>query len=150
MVLKDAREANWTCSHCHTVLSEQSVNAKLSFIGKQPLNEGNDDIQRYETLLKKSQKLFHPNHFMILEIKQNLASILRFMLKNSMYEPSKEVLKRKLQLCEDLLPVVRAVIPGYSKLYALALYEYLLSFIELTELDRCTEAITKEIYSVSL
>lgn len=113
------------------------------------ITNANGNIMTYEELLNKYSSEFHPNHFLMIDLKQNIATILRAILMNPMYEPGKEVLERRLELCEEILPVVKTVIPGYSKLYAIALYEYLLSFLELSELNfRCKE-INKEIYHVS-
>lgn len=155
-MLKDPEKALWSCLNCGgSAKTSQEVDDIVASAAEKLMVEVTDNsddggLQRYESLLSSFQKMFHANHFLILEIKQNMASILRAWLMNPLYEPSKDLLKRKLQLCEDLLPVVRAVIPGYSKLYALALYEYLLSFVELMELEFRTKSISKQVYAVSI
>ena len=113
------------------------------------IGQANGDIIGYEELLQKYAGDFHPNHFLMIDLKQNIATILRTILMNPMCQPGKEVLERRLDLCAEILPVVKAVIPGYSKLYAIALYEYLLTFMELTELDFRCKDINKDIYCVS-
>ncbi|KAM7345963.1 SET and MYND domain containing, arthropod-specific, member 7 [Cochliomyia hominivorax] len=137
--------SKWICQQCESTLDPIQIQKLLTQVSEE-MFKANGDIVAYEELLNKYSGDFHPNHFLMIDLKQNIATILRRILMNPMCKPSKEVLERRLDLCEEILPVVKHVIPGYSKLYAIALYEYLLSFMELTELDfRCKE-ITKDIY----
>lgn len=140
--------SKWLCEQCSQTMDPIQIQKLLTEVSEEMV-KANGDIMGYEELLHKYAGDFHPNHFLMIDLKQNIATILRSILMNPMCKPSKEVLQRRLDLCEEILPVVKRVIPGYSKLYAIALYEYLLSFLELTELDfRCKE-IPKDIYCVS-
>lgn len=139
----------WECMDCKAVMDSAGVQ-KLLVQASEDIGNTEGDVMSYEELLNKYGGEFHPNHFLMIDLKQNIATILRAVLINSMREPSKEVLMRRLELCEEILPVVKTVIPGYSKLYAIALYEYLLSFLELSEMDFRSKVITKELYCVSL
>lgn len=138
----------WSCEECNNTIDPLQVQKLLTTVSEE-MSQANGDIMAFEKLLQKFSGEFHPNHFLMIDLKQNIATILRGILMNPMCKPGKEVLERRLDLCEEILPVVKSVIPGYSKLYAIALYEYLLSFLELSDLDfRCRE-ITKDIYYVS-
>lgn len=139
--------SKWICEQCNASIDPMQIQKLLAEVSEE-MGKANGDIMAYEELLQKYANDFHPNHFLMIDLKQNIATILRGILMNPMYKPGKEVLERRLDLCEEILPVVKCVIPGYSKLYAIALYEYLLSFLELSELDfRCKE-ISKDIYYV--
>ncbi|XP_013099943.2 SET domain-containing protein SmydA-8 [Stomoxys calcitrans] len=135
----------WMCMDCNAVLDAASVQ-KLLIQASEDVGNANGDVMAYEQLLHKYAGDFHPNHFLMIDLKQNIATILRAVLINSMRDPNKDVLRRRVDLCEEILPVVKAVIPGYSKLYAIALYEYLLSFLELAELDFRSKEIPKDLY----
>ncbi|XP_017465316.1 PREDICTED: uncharacterized protein LOC108358464 [Rhagoletis zephyria] len=127
------RSGEWQCNSCAATMATHEVKQLLVEVGESLL-ETNSELLAYECLLEKYGARFHQNHFVLVEIKQNIASILRAILMNPMCVPGKDLLERKLQLCEELMPLVRAVLPGVSKLYGIALYEYLLSFMELAEL----------------
>jgi len=125
------------------------VHEILSDVGT-ALVEAKGELNAYEALLAEHKELFHPNHFLLLDIKQNIASILRAAaLMNSLNDPCKKLLARRVELCGDLLPVCRAVVPGISKLYAIALFEYLLALVELTELQFAEGDVSKKEYAVS-
>lgn len=141
--------SNWLCEQCKGALDPVQIQKLLAEISE-AMGKANGDIIGYEELLQKHAGDLHPNHFLMIDLKQNIATILRTILMNPMCQPGKEVLERRLDLCAEILPVVKAVIPGYSKLYAIALYEYLLTFMELTELDFRCKAIAKDIYCVSV
>ncbi|XP_054737026.1 uncharacterized protein LOC129243766 isoform X1 [Anastrepha obliqua] len=123
----------WKCVNCGAFMAADEVKQLLVDVGE-ALLETNSELFAYECLLEKYSAHFHQNHFVLVEIKQNIASILRAILMNPMCVPGKDLLERKLQLCEEMMPLVRAVLPGISKLYGIALYEYLLSYMELAEL----------------
>ncbi|XP_005188643.1 SET domain-containing protein SmydA-8 isoform X1 [Musca domestica] len=135
----------WQCLDCQAI-TDPVFAQKLLVQASEDIGNANGDVMTYEELLRKYSSDFHPNHFLLIDIKQNIATVLRAVLINSMREPNKDILRRRLELCEEILPVVRAVIPGYSKLYAIALYEYLLSFLELAELDFRSKEIPKDMY----
>lgn len=125
--------SEWKCINCAATMASDLVKQLLVDVGE-ALLEANTELLAYESLLAKYSANFHQNHFVLVEIKQNIAAILRAILMNPMCVPGKDLLERKLQLCEEMLPLVRAVLPGISKLYGIALYEYLLSYMELAEL----------------
>lgn len=123
--------SQWTCESCSSTISEINIQKLLSEIVEQLLL-ADGDLRQYESLLTKYLVDLHPNHFLIIDIKQNIASVLRAILKNPMCQPARSIIRRKIELCESILPVVRALQPGISRLYAIALYEYVINFIELS------------------
>ncbi|XP_004517860.1 uncharacterized protein LOC101458132 [Ceratitis capitata] len=127
------RSGEWKCTSCGATMDTAMVKELLVDVGE-ALLETNSELLAYESLLDKYGGRFHQNHFVLVEIKQNIAAILRAILMNPMCVPGQDLLERKLQLCEELMPLVRTVLPGISKLYGIALYEYLLSYMELAEL----------------
>ncbi|KAL7736744.1 hypothetical protein ACLKA6_015597 [Drosophila palustris] len=143
---------DWRClnADCGALMPAVDVHELLTEVGS-ALVEAKGELSAYEELLAQHKQLFHPNHFLLLDIKQNIASILRAAnLMNSLDDPAKNLLTRRVELCADLLPVCRAVVPGISKLYAIALFEYLLAFVELTELQFAEGDVNKKEYAALL
>ncbi|XP_016928682.2 SET domain-containing protein SmydA-8 [Drosophila suzukii] len=146
----NGRLGDWRCPDCNTLLTAAEVHELQAEVGS-ALVEARGELQVYESLLTQYGPLLHPNHFMLLDIKQNIASILRAAaLMNSMEQPCKKLLARRVELCSDLLPVCRAVVPGLSKLYAIGLFEYLLALVELVELQFAESDLDKKEYVAHL
>jgi len=99
---------------------------------KEEIFHARDDIYRLELLLAKLTRLLHGNHFLMLDIKQNIASILRQILQNITHRPNKKVYERKIRLCQEILLVLKVIAPGVSRLKAIALYELANTQAELT------------------
>ncbi|KAI8039650.1 hypothetical protein M5D96_007070 [Drosophila gunungcola] len=143
----NGRLGDWRCPDCGALLTAAEVHELQAEVGA-ALVEARGELQVYESLLTQYGPLLHPNHFMLLDIKQNIASILRAAaLMNSMEQPCKKLLARRVELCSDLLPVCRAVVPGISKLYAIGLFEYLLALVELVELQFAESDLNKKEYA---
>ncbi|XP_030387506.1 uncharacterized protein LOC115634090 isoform X2 [Scaptodrosophila lebanonensis] len=141
---------DWVCEGCGAVLPAAEVHELLAEVGA-ALVEVQGELPVFEALLAQYKPLLHPNHFLLLDIKQNIASILRAaILMNSLAEPCKKLLERRVQLCGDLLPVTRAVVPGISKLYAIALFEFLLASVDLSEMQFAESDVTKQEYVAQL
>lgn len=147
-----SESGDWRCTNvdCGAVLPAADVNELLAEVGG-ALVEAKGELDVFESLLTQYKQLLHPNHFLLLDIKQTIASILRAAaLMSSLNDPCKTLLARRVELCADLLPVCRAVVPGISKLYAIALFEYLLAFVELTELQFAEGDVNKKEYAVGI
>ncbi|KAH8401492.1 hypothetical protein KR009_005858 [Drosophila setifemur] len=146
----NGRPGDWSCLQCQALLPAASVHQLLAEVGGS-LVEARGDLQVYESLLTQYKSMLHPNHFLLLDIKQNIASILRAaVLMNSMEQPCKKLLARRVELCSDLLPVCRAVVPGLSKLYAIGLFEYLMALQELVDIQFAESDLDKKGYVAQL
>ncbi|XP_055840243.1 SET domain-containing protein SmydA-8 [Episyrphus balteatus] len=127
------KEKNWSCQKCGFTMTAENVDGILSR-SKEEILLAKDDIRKYENLIEKFYKVFHPNHYLIIDLKQNVAALLRTFLMNPICRPGKLVLERKTTLCEDILTVLRIIQPGISRLKAIALYEMFTSYAELNRL----------------
>ncbi|XP_053683976.1 SET domain-containing protein SmydA-8-like [Sabethes cyaneus] len=122
----------WKCNNCDHLLKREYVNEVLcaarSEILSCPL-----EIRDLEKIIGKHSKTLNPHHSLVLEAKQNLAGELRSVCLS--VEPSnvpKQVLKRKLELCEEILGILRTLEPGISRMVGIALYEYHVASVELS------------------
>ncbi|XP_037949613.1 SET domain-containing protein SmydA-8-like [Teleopsis dalmanni] len=112
----------WQCLTCqHTVKTDFVEN--ILERAKEEIFHAKDDIYRYELLLGKLNRFFHRNHYMMIDIKQNVAAILRSIILNLAHRPGRKVYERKVRLCQEILNVLQIIQPGISRLKAIALYE---------------------------
>ncbi|XP_017465315.1 PREDICTED: protein msta [Rhagoletis zephyria] len=112
----------WQCLQCGHTLPVDTVD-QLVERAKEEMFHAKDDITRYELLLAKLTRYFHPNHYLLLDIKQNIAAILRSILQNFTLQPGRKVYERKVRLCQDIFGVLQIILPGISRLKAIVLYE---------------------------
>lgn len=98
---------------------------------KEEIFHAKDDLRRYEILLAKLSTILHRNHYLMIDIKQNIASILREIITTSPEKPGRRVYERKVRLCQELVIVLHSLQPGISRLKAIALYELATSSIVL-------------------
>lgn len=112
----------WKCSNCSYSLNRNQVENVLEKV-KEEIFHAKDDLRRYEILLAKLSTILHRNHYLVVDIKQNIASILRDIIVSSAERPGRRVYERKVRLCQELVMVLHALQPGISRLKAIALHE---------------------------
>lgn len=108
------------------------------------------DLYQYEMLLVKYANILHPQHYLLLDIKQNMAVLLRQILNDVSQCPGRYVYRRKMKLCEDILAVLQIIQPGISRLRAIALYELANTEAEYHRLLYQEKDLTKEQLIVSV
>lgn len=139
----------WICVSCSCEMPTTEVNEILVDANNDIL-DADGDIRQMEFLIQKFSKIFHPNHYLIIDLKQNVASILKSICTTSLVPPGKAVMNRKIQLCEEILPVLTVIQPGISRLNAIAMYEYFAPLVDVAEIDFEDKVIGKDKYLVSL
>lgn len=93
------------------------------------------DLRKLEMINIKLSKILGPTHSMVIEVKQNIASILRDICVQSPVQPARSVLKRKLELCLEILPVLKKLQPGINRLTGIAMYETYVPLVQLAQRD---------------
>lgn len=93
------------------------------------------DVKLLEDSILKYSQILNPNHSFVLELKQAIAAILRERCINCLNKPSVKTLKRKLELCEGILPTLKTLQPGISRLTGIALYETYSPIFQLAKRD---------------
>lgn len=129
MVIYQESLAVWQCIQCNREQTLQEINDILTLAKSEILQV--TSIQRLEQLIAIYSKLLNPNHYLVVDMKQKLAAILRSICDQERM-PQPQLLRRKMEICEDILPIIRVIQPGISRLKAIALYEYFKSMAELT------------------
>ncbi|KAL7736745.1 hypothetical protein ACLKA6_015598 [Drosophila palustris] len=122
-IVRQPETGVWQCllNGEHTLKSEFVANVLER--AKEEVFHARDDIYRLELLLAKLRRLLHGNHYVMLDLKQNIASILRQILQDMAHRPNRKVYERKIRLCQEILLVLKDVAPGLNRLKAIALYE---------------------------
>lgn len=105
-----------------------------------------DDIENF---IAQYSSILHPNHYILIEMKQRLAALIRHMgERDEAYAKSEKLLKRKIELCKEILPLLDVLQPGISRLKGIALYEQFLPFVDLVKLFYEQKAIPPTDYLV--
>lgn len=132
----------WTCLNCNATKRNEEIQLILCECRRQVQQIG-PNIEHIEAFIEKYTHLLHPNHYLLIEMKQKLAAIIRHMIatihddkKNaSDQRASMECLfKRKIQLCKEFVPLLDILQPGISRLKAIVLYEQFGPIVQLTKL----------------
>ncbi|XP_011506599.1 PREDICTED: uncharacterized protein LOC105369055 [Ceratosolen solmsi marchali] len=118
-------KTKWQCQKCKRIffgcLIKRTLDISKDLISQLDIN----NYKEIEKLLEKLSRSFHKNHFILLSLKQELLSVYRKELTN--INPQKKILKRMLQLYDELIDVLEIVEPGISRLKGIVLYEMHLS-----------------------
>lgn len=104
----------WKCTDCQKIMSSSEVQQVLGMARLDVYSTGMD-VTKQENFIQTYSQLLSPNHYLVLEMKQKLAAILRNICDNSP-RPIENVLQRKMELCRDILPVLRVLQPGISRM----------------------------------
>lgn len=115
------RNSKWQCDKCRRTYGGYLIRATLNI--SQTLIDDCDEsnIKDLEALVKKLSQSFHPNHFLLLALKQKLLAAYRKQVA-SLY-PSKKIIQKMLNLCKEVLQVLELIEPGISRLKGIMLYE---------------------------
>lgn len=143
----------WNCLNCNATKLNEDIQLMLCECRREAQQIG-QNVEHIEAFIEKYTKLLHPNHYLLIEIKQKLAAIIRHMIATTTYDDggtnkcissgskkstdqrsSMECLyKRKIQLCKDFVPLLDVLQPGISRLKAIVLYEQFGPLVQLTKL----------------
>uniref|UniRef100_A0A1B0G1M5 SET domain-containing protein n=1 Tax=Glossina morsitans morsitans TaxID=37546 RepID=A0A1B0G1M5_GLOMM len=141
-------KCKWECMVCNHSMRDEQIKLILEK-AKEEIYHARDDLKRYEILLAKLSRILHQNHYLMVDIKQNLANILRSIITSSMQRPGRCVYERKVRLCQELVMVLHIIQPGISRLKAIALYELANASAELYRLKFGEKELTdKELVSM--
>ncbi|XP_076754158.1 SET domain-containing protein SmydA-8 [Xylocopa sonorina] len=111
----------WQCNKCKKSIGGRLMRATLN-ISRTLIDDVDDyDIKGLENLATKLLKTFHPNHFLMLSLKQKLLAVYRKEVATP--NPQKKIMLRMLDLCKEMYDVLEIVEPGISRLKGIILYE---------------------------
>ncbi|KAK0098482.1 hypothetical protein PV326_008080 [Microctonus aethiopoides] len=141
------KEKNWQCKKCRNLLSGRLIKTCLD-LTKMQINQADVSIKELENLVKKLSSTFHPHHFLMVNLKQKLLTLYRSDCGR--LNPSKKMLCRVIELCNEILDVLEIVEPGISRLKGLMLYEIHMPIVILANRNYVAREITSEELSKQL
>ncbi|XP_053610807.1 SET domain-containing protein SmydA-8-like isoform X2 [Plodia interpunctella] len=122
----------WTCNDCKKDFAQEIIGHriqccadKLDFINKK-------DEKELEEYIRNVSLVLAPNHYLLLDAKQRLAGVLRDVINREPH-PTKKVMRRKIQLCNELLPIIEKLTPGISRTKAITMYELHATMVQLAK-----------------
>lgn len=151
----------WKCLNCNANASNEQIQLILREIRIQVQQMG-PSIERIEDFIVKYSRVLHPNHYLLIEMKQKLAAVIRHMgstdstanfyatTNNRHRSPLENLLKRKIGLCTEFIPLLNILQPGISRLRAIALYEQFVPLLQLARLHHQQKTIGDAEYLVNI
>jgi len=100
----------WVCTVCRATKTNEDVKSLLANYWDLIEKTTDSDVSGLDQLLPKLLKVFHKNHFYILEVKRRILESLR-----NYEDLAIRVLEKKVEYCRDHLAVQRYLAPGLSE-----------------------------------
>ncbi|XP_019771517.2 SET domain-containing protein SmydA-8 isoform X3 [Dendroctonus ponderosae] len=116
----------WKCSECKQCFKDFLIKLAIEEAKRRIDDLDPTDVQQMENLYKKLLLTFHPNHYLLLGLKQALVSLY------SKLPPTKSNLNRKIDLCGRLMSVFGKLEPGISRIKALTMYELQSAIVDIS------------------
>ncbi|XP_031622416.1 SET domain-containing protein SmydA-8-like isoform X2 [Contarinia nasturtii] len=150
-------KTTWKCLNCNTNVANEKIQLILRDI-RIEVQQMRPNIEHIDLLIAKYTKILHPNHYLLIEMKQKLAAVIRHMsasaydiainayTNDSKISPLENLLQRKIDLCKEFIPLLQILTPGISRLKAIALYEQFAPLVQLARLHHQHKIITDAEY----
>ncbi|CAK9798280.1 SET domain-containing protein SmydA-8, isoform A [Anthophora plagiata] len=111
----------WQCNRCRRSIGGRLVRSTLN-ITRTLIDETDEcDLKGLESLMTKLSRSFHPNHYLMLSLKQKLLAAYRKEVATP--SPQKKIMQKMLDMCREMFNVLEIVEPGISRLKGIMLYE---------------------------
>lgn len=159
-------KTTWKCLNCNATVPHEQIELILRECRQQlhqigPSTEHHGAFEALNTLIAKYAPHLHANHYLLIEMKQKLAAIIRHMNVNALdgvttnnsskcssigqkpddhrknrplSHPAVGLLERKIELCKEFVPLLDILQPGISRLKAIVLYEQFGPLVQLAKL----------------
>ena len=100
--------ADWSCSQCQNIISNKTIVMLIKGL-KNKVKEKDGDLPGVLDLLTNLKEFLHPNHFMILELKQKWVNMVSKSEKND-----KETLETIINFIYDIMKINKKIDPGLT------------------------------------
>ncbi|XP_026746333.1 SET domain-containing protein SmydA-8-like [Trichoplusia ni] len=122
----------WTCNNCKKAFPDPTIVNRIKCCMDKFDVLNKTDTKELEEYIRNVSLILSPNHYLLMDAKQRLAGVLRDTI-NREPRPTKKLIKRKLDLCKELLPVLETLCPGISRTKAITLYELHAAIVQLAK-----------------
>lgn len=124
------KTCEWKCQKCSFVTPSTAVDLVITTIDNeitalQELETSIENIKLCENILTKYSKILHPNHYLMVNMKENLIDMYGWQLSNQIENDNEiiECLNRKIVLGRQVLDVLNVIHPGLNRARGMTLYE---------------------------
>lgn len=111
----------WKCNKCPFEDAAENVERLLKAL--QDEIESTGTVESLENLLTKFESALHSNHFIMISIKSALVESYGHVKGHLLPQLSDALLRRKIELCEELLEILDVFEGGKSRARATILFE---------------------------
>lgn len=121
-------DAEWKCTNCDFKAPAQNVAKMIATIEKEIshldyLEYDARRLQETERLFKRYRSVFHPNHYIMAGLRQQLIQMYGQVDGYEMLELPDVLLEHKIDLIRSVLAVLDVLEPGKSRARAMMLFE---------------------------
>ncbi|KPJ18665.1 Protein msta, isoform A [Papilio machaon] len=120
--MSEISNEKWACHSCGSEYESSVIKLKVQCCSDKLAVINKKDEKELEEYIKNISLVLAPNHYLLLDAKQRLAGILRDAI-NRQPRPTKKMMRRKIELCRELLPVLEKISPKICRIKAITLYE---------------------------
>ncbi|KAG5674228.1 hypothetical protein PVAND_004208 [Polypedilum vanderplanki] len=114
-------EANWICNKCSQENSAETIKESLKAL--QDEVKCTKSVEFLESSLEEYEGILNPNHYIMMSMKSSLVDAYGHLKGFQYHELPELYLRRKIDLCEDLLSILDIFEKGKSRARAMMLYE---------------------------
>ncbi|CAK1555740.1 unnamed protein product [Leptosia nina] len=122
----------WECHTCKKEADDSVVGFKVKCCSDKLDVINKKDEKELEEYIRNVSLVLAPNHYLLIDAKQRLAGVLRDAISREP-RPTKKMMRRKVDLCQELLPVLEVLSPGISRTKAITMYELHLGIVQLAK-----------------
>lgn len=122
--------ADWKCLKCpfktpSTAVESVVLTIESEITALQELETSIENIKLCENVLIKYSKILHPNHYLLVNLKENLIDMYGWQLSNQIDNENviTQCLDRKIALCREVLNILNVIQPGLNRARAMIIYE---------------------------
>lgn len=122
--------AEWKCLKCPfktpgTAVESVVLTIESEINALQELETSIENIKLCENVLIKYSKILHPNHYLLVNLKENLIDMYGWQLSNQIENENLVIdwLNRKIELCREVLNILDVIQPGLNRARAMLIYE---------------------------
>ncbi|XP_043202475.1 SET domain-containing protein SmydA-8-like [Amphibalanus amphitrite] len=116
-------QSEWTCVECGYEVHPDNVRKLNTMLLHELDSLDNSDFIEHEMFIRKYSSLLHPNHYIIFDAKHRLSQMYGRTGDYQLQELTELHLKRKIELCRDVLQLATRTAPGIARLTGLTYYE---------------------------
>lgn len=120
-LLHSESNAIWKCNKCPVEDAAENVRRLLKAL--QDEIKSAKSPESLEHLLEKNNDILHPNHFIMVSIKNALIESYGHLKDYLLSQLPDYLLKRKIELCQEVLEILDVFESGKSRARALLLFE---------------------------